>query len=671
MPETDLDSLVVRLEADTKSFRSDIMTSQKRMATSTDKMSKSVTAFSKRSKSAFDFFKKSASTALGFVGGQVILAGFSKLKNVIAGTFTDGIAAASKQEDSIQRLNSALAQSGQFSVEASRAQQEFASALQQTTKFGDEAILEAQSLLQSLGRLDQEGLQGATTASLDLAAALGIDLKAAVTLVGKAATGEISSFSRYGVIIKKGSDNAETFENTLKALNTQFGGSAAAQIKTFSGITTQTSNSFGDLTEEIGFLITQNPAVISGIGELGKIFNELGAGVKDNEDAMKGLVTDGILLFVDSLPLIVDGVNVAVNSLGRLRQVAAAVMGGIASLVGATDFADAAAESFAEEERIIQERGAAFDKIKQKILSVRDAIVTGAKDSGKAQEELNEQLLKQSENVRLLEESVVSLSATDKARLDAAIDRGSKALEAEEEFNTNFLELLQERMELEQETLDNQLANQLISKEDFEAQKTQIEKQGSSERVGLARDAAKKKFQIEQQSAAALSGIAGNLATTFKAFGKSGFAAYKAFAKAQALIDTYRGAAAAYQSVVGIPFIGPTLAPIAAAAAVGAGLSRVALINKQNPAGFIQGGEIPGRGRGDTVPIMAEPGENVIDRTLSRQLKERFAGRGVANEGGGSMTIKFIHEIQDNFIEVIETQLLERERLNIRIEGTA
>lgn len=70
--------------------------------------------------------------------------------------------------------------------------------------------------------------------------------------------------------------------------------------------------------------------------------------------------------------------------------------------------------------------------------------------------------------------------------------------------------------------------------------------------------------------------------------------AYQAFAKAQALIDTYTSAEAAYKALVGIPFVGPALAVAAAAAAIAAGLARVEQIGKVNiPQGYAEGGRLP------------------------------------------------------------------------------
>ena len=55
-------------------------------------------------------------------------------------------------------------------------------------------------------------------------------------------------------------------------------------------------------------------------------------------------------------------------------------------------------------------------------------------------------------------------------------------------------------------------------------------------------------------------------------------AAGKAFAITQATIDTYQGANAAYSSMAKIPYVGPVLGGIAAAAAVASGLANVKAI---------------------------------------------------------------------------------------------
>ena len=76
-----------------------------------------------------------------------------------------------------------------------------ASALQSVTTFGDEAIINVQALIGSFTD-DEEAIKAATKATLDLAAAKGMDLNAAADLVSKTLGSSTNSLSRYGVEVE-------------------------------------------------------------------------------------------------------------------------------------------------------------------------------------------------------------------------------------------------------------------------------------------------------------------------------------------------------------------------------------------------------------------------------------------------------------------------------------
>lgn len=73
------------------------------------------------------------------------------------------------------------------------------------------------------------------------------------------------------------------------------------------------------------------------------------------------------------------------------------------------------------------------------------------------------------------------------------------------------------------------------------------------------------------------------------------FKVQKGVATAQALIDTYKAATSAYQSMAGIPYVGPVLGGIAAAGAVAAGIINVKKIQSQkfDGGGSSSGGSAP------------------------------------------------------------------------------
>ena len=92
-----------------------------------------------------------------------------------------------------------------------------------------------------------------------------------------------------------------------------------------------------------------------------------------------------------------------------------------------------------------------------------------------------------------------------------------------------------------------------------------------------------------------------------------GSAAAKAAAQAQNAIDTYASATAAYKSTVGIPVVGPVLAPIAAGVAVAAGLANARKISQI---------KAPGEEGSAGAPNISVPSAQSFDPTGATQIPE-------------------------------------------------
>jgi hypothetical protein len=99
----------------------------------------------------------------------------------------------------------------------------------------------------------------------------------------------------------------------------------------------------------------------------------------------------------------------------------------------------------------------------------------------------------------------------------------------------------------------------------------------------------------------------------------------KIAAIAQITITTPEAAIKAYNSLVGIPFVGPALAVTAAAATVAYGAERIGEVTRAQDGGLITGG-IAGR---DSVPALLEPGELVVPK---RNFNDVVGA--VRNDGG-------------------------------------
>lgn len=129
----------------------------------------------------------------------------------------------------------------------------------------------------------------------------------------------------------------------------------------------------------------------------------------------------------------------------------------------------------------------------------------------------------------------------------------------------------------------------------------------------------------------------GNMASNIGSALGEASGAYKAFAIVQATIATYTAAIEAYKSTAAIPVVGPFLAPVAAAAAVGAGMAQVSAIRSARE----QGGQLAA-GQASTIAERGKP-EVIMPAGASRvrtaqQMKE-IMGQNGSSSGPSNVTI--------------------------------
>lgn len=210
-----------------------------------------------------------------------------KFGKIIADGFKLAVDEASKFEDSVNGLSIAFGLSGITSKQATEDFLNFAQSLQETTKFGDDAVIATGSLIQSLANLPTDQLQRATKAALDLSTSLRIDLDSAARLVGKAAEGNVASFKKFGIEVRKGKTDAETFANALDALEKKFGGSSEKAINSFAGANARLNNAFDDLLKNIGFFITKSPQILESINIVTEGIVKLSKSAENNEGIFK------------------------------------------------------------------------------------------------------------------------------------------------------------------------------------------------------------------------------------------------------------------------------------------------------------------------------------------------------------------------------------------------
>lgn len=204
------------------------------------------------------------------------------------------ITAAMEQEDAINRLNVALKNQGTYTTALSASYQKMADDLQRSTRYSDESINAVQQQLVALGNVGPAQMDRVVRAVLDFSTATGKDLQTSALLFAKAAQGNTAALSRYGIVIDETIPKAEKFNALLDLTRQRMGGAAQADLATFSGALSQLSKQWGELMEELGKIITQNPEVIGAIRKTTGALIEWIDIIKNNKEEIGSFLTGSV-----------------------------------------------------------------------------------------------------------------------------------------------------------------------------------------------------------------------------------------------------------------------------------------------------------------------------------------------------------------------------------------
>lgn len=253
--------------------------------------------------------------------------------------------------------------------------------------------------------------------------------------------------------------------------------------------------------------------------------------------------------------------------------------------------------------------------------------------------------------------AITQLETEQKRELDALIEKYGEKTELEKQLKINQkteMDALEEEQRLadEEKLRENQaIINGLLKQFDLDSiestfekarQELEIQRKADEEKLRLAgatqtqinqlnKDYSNKAKKISEEETEfkkklkqteikqALDASSQVLGSIISLVGE-GSAVGKAAAIAQTTIDTYSGAQAAYSSVVGTPFVGPALAPIAAGVAIASGIASIRKIVST---------KVPGGGGGGGTGITA-PSFNNQTTTQTGNSSNTGTGNGTA-----------------------------------------
>ena len=162
--------------------------------------------------------------------------------------------AAAEQDRATKTLAAAMQQAGTYTEAALQHNLDYASSLQRISTYGDEAITGVQKMLIYFG-VEGRMLDDLTKATLDLAAAKGMDLKGAADLVAKSVGSSTNALSRYGIQVEGDVGSTERLQMAVDNITELFGGAAQAEAATYTGQVIQLTNAWGDLQEQLGDML--------------------------------------------------------------------------------------------------------------------------------------------------------------------------------------------------------------------------------------------------------------------------------------------------------------------------------------------------------------------------------------------------------------------------------
>lgn len=636
----------------------------------------------------------------------------------VAGTLAGlGIAAFSRQiiantieqERVIAQLDQTLRSTGRYTPELSQQMQDFASALQGVTTYGDEAVIAAQAMLLTFTQIGGETFGRAQQAILDVATAMGTDLKSATLQVGKALNDPIkgvSALAESGIqftdvqrdMIKamvEAGDVAEAQAVILGELETQFGGSARAARDTLGGSLQSLKNAFGDLlegdsggdgvrgaTQAINDLTDtlSDPAtkqafanvtglVVGMVEALANAVTGFDNLTTSIADYVQGIQTRG-MTETQRLAQEIKQITIEANELeatlqspdwilrirgldrgeleARLRS-ARLTAQGLQSTLGEMQVSDDVAD--------ILERLGGFGG--ETIEGPTVPSLGGGGGAGGITDELKKQQDEIAKTIEGYQQQADTLGMSGvelelyKLQMQGATDeqirQAATLLQLAEAYRIQEEARADEQARIEQTARevaaieDQMRTEEQIIQDSYERRRAIVEQATIDD--GVNRTALLEKLEMERNEKMAalereritavlsmneelfggLSGLAQAYAGEQSGLYKAMFAVEKGFAVAKALINAPQAFSDAYTAVVGIPIVGPILAPIAGATAAAAQVAQAGAIRSVNPSfeggGFTgygaRSGGVDGKGG---FPAILHPNETVVDHAQGQSL---------------------------------------------------
>jgi len=550
--------------------------------------------------------------ALDVVIGNLITKGIdlaiSAFKN-LASAIVDCVYKFADAEMISARLEASLRNQGITSSYVAQELNKYAQSLQDVYGVSADAVKNGMRLLVNFGVIGDE-LKHATESAYALSQGLGIDLQSAFQMVARAAEGNTTALSRYGIRVDTSKSQSEQFAQALEQIDSKFGQLAGSSSENLITKTNVLKETWGDFQKQVGAAFEPFSRIIVDV---------LTKGVHGLQTAFRFL-TDNITILVESG---VQGFNYFSLGILKTKETLQGLYLKTLEFRNAIGFASDEAVDMARKNleatqaEIDLKKGQIelFRESTQYLASERDAIAANSAESKKAAEEQIAAAKARMDAEKAAEEAQKKTEedAKKRAEQDARDAENREKRVSDFKFNTR-MEYLNKIAELEKVQTGYQQAELVARNEqDYQSKRTAIENQIAYLSEAKANDVNAKielqeqlkvldeeyaayqkalqdeqeqgkisfnaldKFLADERTKNAMDSL-NYISQLQNAKNKEMAAVGKAAAIATATVDTYKAANAAYSAMAGIPIVGPALGAAAAAAAIATGLMNVGKI---------------------------------------------------------------------------------------------
>lgn len=561
---------------------------------------------------------------------EVAMASFAAISAAIAFSIKEY----KEQELAINQLNTSLVNQGIYTRQLSQEYQGLADALSKKTKFDDDEIVAAQAAMQNyLGqtKITKELMQ----ATLDLAAAKGIDLKSAAELVAKSIGTSTNALARQGVKLNENATASEKLSAVTRQLNGHFGGQAEAAFKS-AGALEQTEKIIKNMAQSLGGEVSPVLDIVIGY------FNEL-LGSMNKNGSLIGIISDGFRMFA----------KVAIVSMAEIKIFGDGI-GAMLATVGAA-ISQVTQGNMQQALQIIKDGNAQAEA---------DAVATRERTAMRLNEIDDQRLVTQQENM-IKEQDLIRANNEQKMLMmeeQSIIDDEFMAVKSEEDIAKMQLALdLKNDLELQAQirNLNNTIKHETDKSKVIQAENekrklmdkamldAKMENMTFLEKLETMSQS--RRFQQAEQSMSQMARMQDSKHKELVAIGK-------AAAIAGIITDTAKGVMGVQAWANAIPFVGPALAMGLSAAIIAYGAEQIGRVTS---AGMAEGGIVTARPGG----MQATIGEGGMDEAVIPLDDERAMGA----LGGSNITFIVNGGILGNESEAREFAIaFDRELLKLR-----